>query len=280
MKKWNLIIDVDKCNNCNNCFLSAKDEHVGNDFPGYAAPQPKHGHHWIELKRAEHGAPPMIDVVNVPTMCNHCADAPCVKAGKGAVIQREDGIVIIDPIKARGRRDIVESCPYHAVWWNEELQLPQAWIFDAHLLDNGWKVPRCEQACPTAAIRAVKIDDAAMEELIKVEQLEVLNPEFGTRPRVHYRNLHRYNRWFVAGSISAQVNGMEECIEGIEVRLSNADGELAKATTDAYGEFRLVRLPPEPAEYILEFFNARRQLFQKNIVVERSEYLGNYCVDF
>ena len=33
MKKWNLIVDVALCENCRNCTLAAKDEHVGNDFP-------------------------------------------------------------------------------------------------------------------------------------------------------------------------------------------------------------------------------------------------------
>ncbi len=32
MKKWNLIIDVALCENCNNCVLSTKDEQVGNDW--------------------------------------------------------------------------------------------------------------------------------------------------------------------------------------------------------------------------------------------------------
>ena len=43
MEKWNLIVDVVQCNNCANCSLAALDEHVGNDFPGYAAAQPKDG---------------------------------------------------------------------------------------------------------------------------------------------------------------------------------------------------------------------------------------------
>jgi Fe-S-cluster-containing dehydrogenase component len=126
MKKWNIIIDIDRCNNCNNCTLSSRDEHIGNDFRGYAAAQPKHGHHWIEMKRAEHGSAPIVDIVNVPTMCNHCDDAPCVKVGHGSVNKRADGLVIIDPVKARGRKDLVCACPYGAVWWNEELNLPQA----------------------------------------------------------------------------------------------------------------------------------------------------------
>ena len=38
MSKWNLIIKVGRCENCQNCVIAARDEHVGNDFPGYAAP--------------------------------------------------------------------------------------------------------------------------------------------------------------------------------------------------------------------------------------------------
>ena len=76
---------------------------------------------------------PMIDIAYVPTMCNHCDDAPCMAKGGDAIKKRDDGIVIIDPVKAKGRKELVEACPYGHIWWNEELQLPQAWPFDAHL---------------------------------------------------------------------------------------------------------------------------------------------------
>ena len=55
MKKWNLIIDLERCNGCFNCFISCKDEHVGNSHPGYAAPQPLHGHRWIDIRTHERG---------------------------------------------------------------------------------------------------------------------------------------------------------------------------------------------------------------------------------
>src|SRR6266403_223401 len=152
MKKWAMIVDVAKCINCNNCVLATKDEHIGNEFPGYAAPQPAHGHEWISIERHTRGSGSMVDVSYVPTMCNHCDDAPCVKAaGDGAVYKRSDGIVIIDPVKARGRKELVSSCPYGQITWNEEEQVPQSWIFDAHLLDQGWTKPRCVQACRTRA---------------------------------------------------------------------------------------------------------------------------------
>ncbi|MFY9760652.1 MAG: 4Fe-4S dicluster domain-containing protein, partial [Xanthobacteraceae bacterium] len=163
MKKWNLIIDVAECTNCNLCTLAAMDEYVGNDWPGYSAPMPKHGHKWINILQKERGQLPMIDIAYVPTMCNHCDDAPCMKADKtGAIKKRKDGIVLIDPKKAKGQKQLVDACPYGHIWWNEELQLPQAWTFDAHLIDQGWVQTRGQQSCPTGAMRAVKAEDSEM----------------------------------------------------------------------------------------------------------------------
>src|SRR6202521_3441868 len=126
MSKWNMIIDVAESTNCQLCTLAAMDEYVGNEFPGYAAPMSKHGHRWIDILQKERGQAPMIAIAYVPTMCNHCDDAPCIKAAKnGAIKKREDGIVIIDPVKAKGQKELVDACPYGHIWWNEDLQLPQ-----------------------------------------------------------------------------------------------------------------------------------------------------------
>ena len=89
MKKWNMIIDVAECTNCQLCTLSAMDEYVGNDWPGIAAPMPRHGHHWIDIKQKERGQAPMIDIAYVPTMCNHCDNAPCLSKGGDAVKKRD-----------------------------------------------------------------------------------------------------------------------------------------------------------------------------------------------
>ena len=59
MNKWNLIIDVAECTNCNLCTLAAMDEYVGNEFPGYSAPMPKHGHKWINILQKERGQVPI-----------------------------------------------------------------------------------------------------------------------------------------------------------------------------------------------------------------------------
>jgi Fe-S-cluster-containing dehydrogenase component len=244
MKKWNMIIDVSICENCNNCVLTAKDEYVGNEHKGYAAPQPVQGHKWIDIKRKVRGEGTMIDAVHVPVMCNHCDDAPCVKAGGGAVKKRDDGIVLIDPTLAKGKREIVDACPYGAVHWNEELRLPQHWPFDAHLLDQGWSYTRGTQSCPTGAMRSMKLEESEFAQRVARDKLEVLRPELGTKPRVWYKNLHRYTKCFVGGSVVARVGETVDCVAGADVVLVRDGVTVSKTTTDTFGEFKFDAITP------------------------------------
>lgn len=254
MKTWHFIIDVEKCENCNNCFLACKDEHCGNDWPGCAAEQPRHGHRWMNIHARERGRFPVIDVAYLPMPCMHCADAPCIRAAADrSVFRRPDGIVIIDPEKARGRKDLVKSCPYGAVWWNEEKGLPQKCTFCAHLLDDGWKSPRCVQACPTGALTAVCMDEAALAERIRAEKLETLSRgSEATRPGVYYKNLYRFTRCFIAGSVATMAGGVEECVPGATVTLHKAPNLVRTATTDAFGEFKFDNLAEGSGEYRIE----------------------------
>jgi Fe-S-cluster-containing dehydrogenase component len=255
MQKWNLIIDVAECTNCNLCTLAAMDEYVGNDWPGYSAPMPRHGHKWINILQKERGQTPMIDIAYVPTMCNHCDDAPCMKADKtGAIKKRDDGIVIIDPVKAKGAKRLVDACPYGHIWWNEELQLPQAWTFDAHLIDQGWQQTRGQQSCPTGAMRAVKVEDEEMARLVREQDLEVMKPEINSRPRVYYRNLWRYAKCFIGGTVSEEKAGTVDCVEGASVQLLRDGVSVAVAATDNYGDFKFDRLEENSGVYILQIF--------------------------
>jgi Fe-S-cluster-containing dehydrogenase component len=256
MSKWNMIIDVAECTNCNLCTLAAMDEYVGNDWPGYAAPMPRHGHRWINILQKERGQVPMIDVAYVPTMCNHCDDAPCIKAAEnaksGAIRKRDDGIVIIDPVKAKGQKELVDACPYGHIWWNEELGLPQAWPFDAHLIDQGWQQTRGQQSCPTGAMRALKVEDAEMARIAREQGLEVMRPELGTRPRVYYKNLWRYSKCFIGGSLSAERDGVIDCVEGARVRLVKDGRVVAETASDNYGDFKFDRLDEGSGAYMVE----------------------------
>jgi Fe-S-cluster-containing dehydrogenase component len=253
MQKWNMIIDVAECTNCNLCTLATMDEYVGNDWPGYAAPMPKHGHKWINILQKERGQVPIIDIVYVPTMCNHCDNAPCMKADKvGAIIKRDDGIMLIDPVKAKGQKHLIDTCPYGHIWWNDELNLPQIWPFDAHLLDQGWEQTRGQQSCPTGAMRAIKIEDEDMARMAREEKLEVLKAELATRPRVYYRNLWRYTKCFIGGTVSAESNGMVDCVEGAQVRLTKDGRTIAQTTSDNYGDFKFDNLDEDSGTYAVK----------------------------
>ena len=88
--KWNMIVDVEHCDNCRGCFLAVKDEHAGN-ISGLAA-QPAQGQR-LNIRR-ERGLPSHF----VPVMCNHCDDAPCMKRRRTAP-SANGPIVIIDAEK-------------------------------------------------------------------------------------------------------------------------------------------------------------------------------------
>ena len=273
--KWNLIVDVARCDNCRVCFLAVKDEYVGNEFPGCSAAQPAQGHNWLDIRRKERGAYPLVEARFMPVMCNHCDDAPCVRAARdGAVRKRADGIVIIDPDKARGQRQIVDACPYGAVCWNEEKQIPQAWPFDAHLLDQGWTRTRAEQACPAHAFRALRVDDEEMRRIQAEEGLEVLEPALGTRPRVYYRNLHLMTKCFVGGTVVMLADGVEECAAGVKVVLGQGGREVGRATTDAFGEFKIDRLEPGSTGYRLDATASAGRCAMQFDLGDESRYLG------
>jgi len=274
-KKWNMVIDVAECTNCNLCTLATMDEYVGNDWAPYAAPMPRHGHKWIDILQKERGSVPFVDIAYVPTMCNHCADAPCVKAAaNGEITQRDDGIVLIDPEKSKGRKDLVDSCPYGHIWWNEELQIPQAWPFEAHLIDQGWSKTRGAQACPTSAMQTVFAEDAEMQRTAEAEGLEVLNPEHGTKPRVWYKNLWRYSTDFIGGSVSAEANGLIDCVEGAKITLSKDGAVQAEAATDIYGDFKFDKLPENSGAYTVKIEADGHTAKTVEVTLEESVYLG------
>jgi Fe-S-cluster-containing dehydrogenase component len=281
MKKWHLIVDVERCENCNNCFLACKDEFCGNDWPGYSASQPLHGHRWMNILRKERGQFPQIDVAYLPSPCMHCSEAPCMRSARnGAVTRRPDGIVLIDPEKGRGQKALLKACPYGAIWWNEEKDLPQKCTLCAHLLDEGWQTPRCVQACPTGALSIVKLDDGAMQRLIEAQGLEVLGSKDNpTRPTVYYKNLYRFKQCFITGSVAvARDEGTEACLEGAAVQLFK-DGQLLEETmSDAFGDFKFDRLQAHSGQYQLALSHPDKGAKQIEIELKKSVSVGTVFI--
>ena len=274
MRRWSLIIDVATCHDCNNCFLACKDEYFENDFPPYSVAQPRHGQRWMDIMRKERGQYPKVEVSYLPVPCMHCDDAPCVEKSKnGAVYKRDDGIVLIDPEKAKGQRDILGTCPYGAIWWNEERSVPQKCTFCIHLLEEGWKEPRCVQACPTGSMRLVHAEDSEMQKIIESEDLEVYQPQYKTRPRVYYKNLYQYTRCLIAGSVA--LRDTDECADGARVTLIRGSNKtIDEATTNNYGDFKFDNLEENSGRYSLEIAYPGYKKQTLNIDLKTSMNLG------
>lgn len=236
-------VDLEKCVGCRSCQLVCKDEHCDNDWMPYAAPQPDTGQFWMDVREQERGQSPKVTVTYTPVMCQHCENAPCLAVAKdGAVYRREDGLVVVDPAKAKGQKQIVEACPYNAVFWNEELQIPQKCTGCAHLLDDGWTVPRCVEACAHDAIRFGDYEDFAGE----LDGAEALKPEANTKPHVYYFNLPKR---FIGGEIADLED--EEVLIGAKVVLTNLEsGETWETVSDDFGDFWFKQIPA--AEYSID----------------------------
>jgi hypothetical protein len=122
--------------------------------------------------------------------------------------------------------------------------------------------------------RTIKAEDEEMRRIQADECLEVLEPALGTRPRVYYKNLHLVTECFVGGTVVTQAGGIEECAAGAEVVLSKDGREIGRATTDAFGEFKIDRLEPNSAGYLLEASAPAGRCSTRFDLGDESRYLG------
>lgn len=272
MARYGLTIDVEKCSGCYNCFVACKDEHCGNDHLPVAASQPEMGHRWMTIVEKERGQYPKVKVASIPVTCMHCEDAGCIAAAgaAGAVYRREDGIVIVDPVKSKGLRQLVDACPYGVIYWNEAAGLPQKCTLCAHLLDQGWKEPRCVEACPTGALIFGDLDDPDSEisQITAVGGLEELHPEQATKPTTKYLGLPRK---FIAGTV--YLADVEECAEGVQVECRRGDVTLT-TMTNAFGDFEFEGLDDDTHYAII----IHRDGYEKKVLpayTTKDLYLGD-----
>jgi Fe-S-cluster-containing dehydrogenase component len=270
MARYGMLIDCEKCIGCYNCFLSCQDEFCGNAYEGYSAAAPMKGHDWMRVMDVERGQFPKVKVAYIPKTCMHCEEARCVAAAQNlAVYRRPDGIVVIDPQKAKGQKQIVTACPYRVIDWNEEEQVPQKCILCAHLLDNGEKEPRCVEACPTHALIFGDLDDTESElsKMLKQNSLERLCPEFNLKEKVYYHGLPKR---FISGTVVYQ--DKNECAENVEVELYDGTGKKV-SMTNPFGDFEFEALQTNKI-YQLKINQSGYQEEMLEIKTDKDVYIG------
>lgn len=226
------VFDAGLCNGCYGCQMACKDEHCGNDWSPIAAEQPMQGQYWCKIEQKTRGKVPEVKVQYTPVICGHCDKCALLDVAEdGAVYRREDGLVIIDPTKAKGQKQLVDACPAGAVFWNEALEIPQKCTGCAHLLDDGWDVPRCVDVCATGALTFVDEEDVP-EDAVPMPSVA------GLGAHIYYRRIPK--RWVYGVLVDRSIN---EVIIGVPVHLvDEAGAEVATVKTDAFGEFRFKEL--------------------------------------
>lgn len=102
-------------------------------------------------------------------------------------------------------------------------------------------------------MRAVNVEDAEMQRLAREERLEVMQPELGTKPRIYYKNLWRYSKCFIGGTVSTKTgDGVVDCVEGATVRLKKDNRVVSETTTDNFGDFKFDQLDENSGAYLVE----------------------------
>lgn len=200
MARMSMLIDLTRCIGCDACTMACKQEN-GTPMDVFFA----------RVLNVEVGKYPAVKRVYIPVLCNHCEDAPCLKACPNkAIVKRQDGIVLVDQDRCKGTGACVSACPYgniilsqHDKWYLNEDEpyerdvvrprLKQAvarkCTYCAHRVDEGLD-PACVVACPTTARIFGDLDDpdSKISTYIENQKEETgrtpfhLVPEAGTKP--------------------------------------------------------------------------------------------------
>jgi molybdopterin-containing oxidoreductase family iron-sulfur binding subunit len=103
-----MIIDLQRCVGCGGCSIACKNE---NNVPD--------GIYWSNKITETSGTFPDVLYHYIPTLCNHCANAPCARGCPTKAMHKlENGITMHDPDKCIGCKYCEFNCPYGVIYFN------------------------------------------------------------------------------------------------------------------------------------------------------------------
>jgi molybdopterin-containing oxidoreductase family iron-sulfur binding subunit len=103
-----MVIDLQRCVGCGACSISCRNE---NNVP--------EGIYWSNKITETKGTFPNVRHHYIPTLCNHCQYAPCVRGCPTKAMHKLDnGITMHDPKKCIGCKYCEFNCPYGVIYFN------------------------------------------------------------------------------------------------------------------------------------------------------------------
>ena len=181
-KRFGWVVDTRRCFGCHGCEVACKAE---NDVPL--------GHYIRQTIYQDHqrssGA---VARIMVPMACQHCEDAPCIKACPcGSMHKGAGGTVMVNYDTCSGHSACKEACPYGAIYIDPVANQAVKCHNCTHRIDEGME-PACVATCPSEALYFGDLNDPESAvskisgELDTPGSLETLRPEKGTRPRMAF----------------------------------------------------------------------------------------------
>jgi tetrathionate reductase subunit B len=181
-KKLGWFVDTRRCFGCHGCEVSCKSE---NDVPL--------GNFIRQTFYQDIGEYPKVARMFMPMACQHCEDAPCLKAcPSGAIYKEAGGTVAINYESCCGHGNCVDACPYGAIYLDPSAGQAVKCHNCYHRTENGME-PACVPTCPAEALYFGDLNDPeskinqAMDAAKEADgELSQLRSEKETKPRMWF----------------------------------------------------------------------------------------------
>ena len=146
-KQMILYVDPKRCMGCRACETVCKLE---NSLPA--------GPRFTMVAEVECGSGEDAHLSFLPIPCQHCGDAPCVKAcPTGALRKRSDGIVLGNQKTCIGCHECLWACPFGVPQFGAN-GLMQKCTMCYNRIDEG-DLPACARNCPAEAILCGTVEE-------------------------------------------------------------------------------------------------------------------------
>lgn len=142
------IFDYSKCVGCHACIVGCYIENKTN--PPIA---------WRQINSFNKIKIPLAGFLNLSIACNHCVEAPCLKACPAKAYSRDEqtGAIIHQSEKCIGCKYCTWACPFDAPKYNSKKGIIEKCHLCNHLIINGL-TPACAKQCPTGALSFHELD--------------------------------------------------------------------------------------------------------------------------